>query len=113
MNGLCSSANLPKKVSVKMSNELLCKDCKHSFRQFRELNLWGTGHEWRCRKTYVPETIEHDPVLGPQKQAGYYRHCRFVRLHEHDYRKECGKEALYWEPKNKKFLFLEIKHSQR
>lgn len=94
-------------------SELLCKDCKHSFRKWAEFPTWGTGVEWRCRRAFVPDAIEHDPVMGPKKISGHYSRCSSVRLHEADYKKNCGKEGRWWEPKNKKLLFLQIKHSER
>ena len=94
-------------------SELLCKDCQHSFRKWSEFPQWGMGHEYRCRKVWNPETTEHDPVTGPKKIAGYYSRCNLIRLHEAAYRKNCGKEGLWWEPKNKKHLFLMIKYSDR
>ena len=96
-----------------MSSELLCKDCKHRFRNISEFPTWFSGHEWRCRKAYVPARVEHDPVVGPKKEQAYYKRCSLVRLHAHDYNNECGKEAKWWEPKSKKFMFLAIKHSDR
>lgn len=96
-----------------MSSELLCKNCKHSFRKLSNLTYWGSGHEWLCRKAFVPETTEINPVIGLETTPAYYKRCSLVRLHDHEYNKECGKEAVWWEPKNKKFLFLAIKHSER
>ncbi len=96
-----------------MSSELLCKNCKHSFREFSSIPYWGSGAEWRCRKAFVPETIEHDPVVGPKKESAYYKRCSLVRLHNAEYKNECGKEGTWWEPKSKKFFFLDIKHSDR
>lgn len=96
-----------------MSTELLCKDCKHRFRKFSDIGYWGSGAEWRCRKAFVPETVEHDPVMGPKKEPAHYKRCSLVRLHEASYRNECGKEGLWWEARSKKLLFLEIKHSER
>jgi hypothetical protein len=95
-----------------MSKDLLCKDCKHSFRKWSEFPQWGLGHEYRCRKTWNPETVEHDPVLGSRKVHGHFSRCSLVRLHEANYKNNCGKEGKWWEPKNKKLLFLAIKHSE-
>lgn len=92
-----------------MSETLLCKDCKHRFRMLRDLPNWGTGHEWRCRITFVPEEIIQDPVIGPSKVPAHYKRCGLIRLHESKYRNECGKEGIYWQPKNKKGLFKLIK----
>ena len=93
-------------------SELTCKTCKHSFRKWSEFPQWGLGHEYRCRKAWNEETVENDPVTGPKKVSGYYSRCSLVRLHEADYKKNCGKEGTWWEPKNKKFLFLAIKYSE-
>lgn len=92
-----------------MKDLLLCKECKHSFRKWSELPQWGMGHEYRCRLAWQPEEVEHDPVTGPKKVAGYYKRCSMVRLHESNYKNECGKEAIHWQPKDKKGLFKLIK----
>lgn len=94
-------------------NQLFCKDCKHSFRKWTELPTWGSGAEWRCRLALVPETVEHDPVLGPKTQPAHYSRCSSVRLHEAAYKKNCGQEGLWWQPRHPRLLFLAIKHSER
>lgn len=91
-------------------SELLCKDCRHSFRKLSDLPNWGSGYEWRCRKTWVEPVIEDDPVVGPKKVDGYHRRCSHARLHE-SYPGYCGQDGTLWEPKHKKHLFLQIKHS--
>lgn len=98
-----------------MNSELLCKDCKHSFRTIPNILAfgWSSSHTYLCRKSYKEEMIEHNPVTGPKRVAGKYENCNLVRLHDADYKKNCGKEGRWWEPKNKKFMFLEIKHSGR
>lgn len=96
-----------------MNSELLCKDCKHRFRQLSDFPVWGSGVEWRCRRAFVPASTEYDPVLGSKKNRAHYRRCSLVRLHDADYNKDCGKEGQWWEPKNKRFLFLQIKHSDK
>jgi hypothetical protein len=94
-----------------MSNELLCKNCKHSFRSLSSILIWGSGVEWKCRKALVAETTEHDPVTGPKKIAEHYQRCSTARG---DWKSAvCGVQARLWEPKNKKYFLLAIKHSDR
>lgn len=91
-------------------SELLCKDCKHSFRTLGSFPIWGSGIEWRCRKAFVPETVEHDPVTGPKKVASHYQRCSVTRFRTSEV---CGAAGKLWEPKSKKHFFLAIKHSVR
>lgn len=96
-----------------MNDVVLCKDCKHRFREWNTFGYWGSGFEWLCRKAYVTETVEHDPVTGPKKVPAHYKRCSLTRLHDHSYSKDCGKEGVWWEPKNpKKFMFKIIKHEE-
>lgn len=88
--------------------EYLCKDCKHSFRKLSELPVWGSGYEFRCRKAFKPETVEDNPVIGPQPRDAHYEKCSMARGSWGD--AVCGKEAKLWEPKSRKHLFLWIKH---
>ncbi len=92
-----------------MSDNVLCKDCKHSFRKLSSITYWGSGHEWLCKKAYVSETVEHDPVTGPKKVEAHYKRCSSVRLHDSKYKDECGKEGIWWEPKDNKNFFLYLK----
>lgn len=92
-------------------NELLCKNCKHSFRTLASLPIWGSGVEWRCRKAWVEETVEEDLVRGPQKIPAHYARCTTARGSWRD--AVCGAEGRLWTPKSKKFFFLSIKHSER
>ncbi len=91
-------------------SELTCKTCKHSFRRLAELPLWGSGVEWRCRKGFVKESVEQDPVRGPVKQEAHYQRCNVMRFRNND---ACGLQGKLWEPKSKKYFFLAIKHSVR
>ena len=95
-----------------MSDSFLCKDCVHSFRKISEFPNWFTGHEWLCRKSYISEKIEHNPVIGPIKQKGYYERCHLARSEHLRSLKEdgCGPEGYLWQPRNKKDLFKFIKH---
>lgn len=91
-------------------SELTCKSCKHSFRRLSELPIWGSGSEWRCRKGFVESHVEQDPVRGSVKHNAYYSRCSVMRFRTNEV---CGLTGKLWEPKNKKFLFLAIKHSDR
>lgn len=91
-------------------SELLCKDCKHSFRPLSNFPIWGSGTEWRCRRAFVENTVEHDPVTGPKTVAAHYQRCSAARG---GWRSAvCGEQGKLWEPKNKKDLFLWIKNAQ-
>jgi hypothetical protein len=92
-------------------SELTCKSCKHAFRPLSSLPIWGSGAEWRCRKAFVPETVEQDVVRGPQKVQAHYQRCMTARGSYSD--AVCGKNGKLWEPKSKKYFFLAIKHSER
>jgi hypothetical protein len=93
-----------------MSSELFCKDCKHSFRSIWSLPVWGSGIEWRCRRAFVPEKVEVDLVKGSKTVPAHYQSCVTARSWSDSI---CGKEGRFWEPKTKKLLFLQIKHSER
>jgi len=88
-------------------SELLCKDCKHSFRELSSFVYWGSGAEWRCRQAFVEEAVEHDPVTGPKTIPAHYLRCASARGSWSD--SVCGKQAKLWQPKNKKDLFKLIK----
>lgn len=92
-----------------MSSELLCKDCKHSFVTFANWLTFGGKYRYTCRKAFVPEKIEIDPVIGPIKTKAKYESCSIARIEN----KVCGPSAKSWEPKGKKHFFLAIKHSER
>lgn len=91
-----------------MSN-VTCKTCRHSFRKLSDFPQWGMGHEYRCKKVWIEDHNEFDPVIGPTTVKGYYKRCNLVRLHEAKYNNDCGKEGLWWEPKSKKNFFLYLK----
>ena len=96
-------------------NELLCKDCKHSFRLWSDFPHWGSGYEWRCRNRFVEAQIKIDPVIGPKKEEAYYEKCgtaRMSRLTRDIKDEHCGPEAKHWSPKHKKHLFLAIKYGR-
>jgi len=96
-----------------MSEQVLCKDCKHSFRLLSEFPQWGGGYELRCRLDHRPEDIKLDPVIGPTKVKAYYERCSLARMSQ--FTKDikpnhCGPEGKLWEPKHRRDLFKYIKH---
>jgi len=95
-----------------MSEQVLCKDCKHSFRQFSEFPQWGSGHEWRCRLNLIENEIVENRVTGNTIRPAYYERCALSRLDYlgKDRPSTCGKEGKWWTPKNKRDLFKFIKH---
>lgn len=84
--------------------QLLCKDCTHSFKSWSDF-FFGS-YAYRCRKHYNPPSQEVDLVLGPQKKAAYYERCSTLRL---KYSGKCGMEGKDWTPKHKKHFFTYLK----
>jgi hypothetical protein len=90
--------------------ELLCKDCKHSFRTFSNWLAHGSASfAYSCRKSYKPEHTEVDPVIGNKKIPAKYESCGVSRIGRADRDDRCGEVGKWWEPKQKKHLFLLIK----
>ncbi len=95
-------------------SELLCKDCKHSFRTLANWLAHGSASfAYSCRKSYKPEHIEVDPVIGDRKVPAKYESCGIARIGRPDRDDRCGESGKWWEPKSKKFFFLDVKHSDR
>jgi len=94
-----------------MSEQVLCKDCKHSFRKFSDW-LWhgSSSFAYSCRKSYKPEHMEHDPVLGSRKVPAKYDSCGVARIGNPSRTDRCGEDGKFWEPKYKSGLFTLIKH---
>ncbi len=95
-----------------MSSELLCKDCKHSFRTISNIIAHGFNSEYayQCRKTFKETHTESNPVIGSKKVLARYDSCGIARINSND---RCGESGKWWEPKSKKFFFLDVKHSDR
>jgi hypothetical protein len=93
---------------MKKQTELLCKDCKHSFRTIGNILTHGFNSEYayQCRKTFKETHIEPNPVVGSKKVLAKYDSCGVARIGIND---RCGEEGKWWEPKKKKHLFLLIK----
>jgi hypothetical protein len=88
-------------------SEVTCKSCRHSFRRLIDLPHWGSGYEWKCRRAYVPEATEFDPVSGPTTTKSHYKSCSSMRLHRDS--DQCGRDGQWWEPKNSKDFFVYLK----
>jgi hypothetical protein len=94
-----------------MSEQVLCKDCKHSFRKFVDWMAHGSASfAYSCRKSYKPEHMEPDLVLGSRKVAAKYESCGVARIGRPDRDDRCGELGKFWEPKHKVGLFTLIKH---
>jgi len=95
-----------------MSELVLCKDCKHSFRTISSIGLHGfrSEHAYYCRKSYKEKHTEPNPVVGSRLVEAKYESCSIARIGRVDRNDRCGESGLWWEPKNKKDLFKYIKH---
>ena len=92
--------------------QVLCKDCKHSFRTFANWIAHGSGrHAYTCRKAFTPEHVVQDPVLGEIKIAARYETCGLARIGNSTSRVQCcGEIGSWWQPRDPKNLFKHIKH---
>jgi len=95
-----------------MSEQVLCKDCKHSFRTFGSIGLHGFKSEYAyfCRKSYQEKRTEPNPVIGSRLVEAKYEGCSVARIGRPDRTDRCGETGKFWEPKNKRDLFKYIKH---
>ena len=89
-------------------NEYLCKDCKHAFVTWvdRLFYLFDTTNKYKytCRKSWQPTKQEINPVTGLETMKAKYQGCASFRI-GHGEEGNCGYEAYYWQPKDKKDLF--------
>jgi len=94
-----------------MSETVLCKDCKHSFRKFNDWLFHGSSSiAYSCRKTFKEAHMAPDLVLGSKKVPSKYESCGVARIGNPSRTDRCGEQGIFWEPKNKKDLFKYIKH---
>jgi hypothetical protein len=94
-----------------MSDVVLCKDCKHSFRKVSDWLAHGSASfAYSCRKSFKPAHDEPDLVLGSKKVPAKYESCGVARIGRPDRTDRCGESGKFWEPKNKRDLFKYIKH---
>lgn len=96
---------------MKEQTELLCKDCKHSFRTLSGILSHGFNSEYAyyCGKSFKPTHAEPNPVVGARSVKGKYDLCGVSRIGRPDREDRCGEIGKWWEPKEKKHLFLLIK----
>ena len=94
-----------------MNETLLCKDCKHSFRQWSE---WWVPQRvaLRCRLAFVPKQTKVAPVTGPNVDPAHYETCAMSRNDWLSKKDNCGPQGRFWEPKHKKGLFKLIAKTQ-
>ncbi len=90
------------------NTELICKNCEHSFQVFWDkVLLVPKRHSLRCKKSYKAEETVDDLVLGPKRNPAHYELCGISRMSSGT----CGREGRMWSPRDKKDIFLFIKHS--
>jgi hypothetical protein len=96
---------------MKEQTELLCKDCKHSFRPIANILTHGFKSEYAymCRKSFKGDHVEPNPVVGSKKVKAKYDSCGVARIGSTSRSDRCGEAGSWWEPKHKKHLFLLIK----
>jgi hypothetical protein len=90
-----------------MSQEtFLCKDCKHCFVTPTDAILyafdWNNKHRYSCRKSWSEPKIDNLVVGSTSK--GFYYTCSAARIGK-SVEGNCGQDAFYWEPKDKRNLF--------
>jgi hypothetical protein len=93
-----------------MNETVLCKDCSHSFRKFKDWFILGSNeYAYTCRKSFKPEHFEPSPVVGAKKIEAKYESCAVARVGRPDRDDRCGETGKWWTPKDKKDLFTYIK----
>ena len=95
-----------------MSEQVLCKDCKHSFRTVANILTHGFNNEYayQCRKSFKETHTQPNPVIGSKTIQSKYETCGIARIGRVDRDDRCGESGQWWEPKNKRDLFKFIKH---
>jgi hypothetical protein len=94
--------------------QVLCKDCKHSFRPLSNILFHGTSsYAYKCKISFKETHEEFDPVIGSKKIKGEYQSCGIARIGRPDRDDRCGEGGKFWTPKNKQDLFKYIKHISR
>ena len=90
------------------SNDLLCKDCSHSFQLWSDRILMANpSYTLRCRLSYREEVVEKNWVTGHRVKAPEYELCVSARYRyvTEDLDVNCGEQARFWTPKHKTGLF--------
>jgi hypothetical protein len=100
-----------------MSEQYLCKDCKHKFLDKKDWILkpffWFGAYDvvryqLKCRRSFVEQKVEQNPVTGDKIKEAHYLSCDLSRskYYGEDF---CGESAKFWEPEDPKKLFVWIK----
>ena len=87
-----------------------CVKCRH---YLRTLGMVLMSEPARCLNT-GPSKLNYNPVTGKSDAIPikYHNTCRTERDAEYDdYETRCGYKAKFWVPRNKKDLFLAMKHA--
>ena len=93
-----------------MSETVLCKDCTHSFRPITDWISHGSReYAYSCRKSFKPEHVESNLIIGSKKIKANYEKCVVARIGRSDRDDRCGEAGKWWTPKDKKDLFTYIK----
>ena len=89
---------------------VLCVECKHSFRTWTDILIGASiRYSLKCRKDYVEDKVEIDPVVGAKTTKGGHSSCGVARIK----RDSCGPDGAFWEAKDtKKHFFKIIRHEQ-
>jgi hypothetical protein len=91
-----------------MSDQVTCKDCKHSTRGLalnERIGSWASdpsGKFLKCQHSLKKEVM-YNPVNGHTVIKQELDYCSTQRKFDHD--DLCGTNGRYWVPKHKKDLF--------
>lgn len=104
-----------KTISMEEDKDVyLCVDCKHCFVTLNDAMIymfdWNNKHRFSCRKAYVAPKI--DNVVIGSTSKGHYQSCGASRIGK-SREGNCGEDAYYWAPKDKKNLFRMIKKAEQ
>lgn len=101
---------------MQSNNQLLCKDCKHSFQLWYDrLLMANPSYTLRCRLSYREEVIEKNWVTGHKVKPPEYELCSSARYKyvSEDKDVNCSEQARFWAPKHRRDLFKLIAKEHR
>ena len=90
------------------NNQLLCKDCKHSFQLWYDrLAMANPSYTLRCRLSYRQEVVEKNWVTGHRVKPPEYELCSSARYKyvTEDRDINCSEQGRFWAPKHRRDLF--------
>jgi|APCry1669188970_1035186.scaffolds.fasta_scaffold436875_1 hypothetical protein len=94
------------------TNDLLCKDCKHSFIPWTDrFSLADVRYTMKCRLAYKPEDVDKNYVTGHKPKPAHYESCSLSRISSRG--DGCGEQGRHWAPKHKNGLFKLIAKEHR